>query len=127
MTLEMNKRFIERYFEAIKKDKSLATLNQFIAEQPLKDHVAGYDAVLPGYWLKSDDMVAEGDKVAVRFTLHGTHKGEFMGVPPTGKRVSFQGLIIYQIKEGRIVDHWMQVDMVSFMQQIGALPAPVVA
>ena len=127
MTLEMNKRFIERYFEAIKKDKSLATLNQFIAEQPLKDHVAGYDAVLPGYWLESDDMVAVGDKVAVRFTLHGTHKGEFMGVPPTGKRVSFQGLIIYQIKEGRIVDHWMQVDMVSFMQQIGALPAPVVA
>lgn len=125
MKPEENKRFIERYFAALKKDKSAATLNQFIAEQPLKDHVVGYEAVLPGYWLESQDMVAEGDKVVVRFTLYGTHKGQFMGVPPTGKSVTFPGLIVYQIKDERIVDHWMQVDMVSFMQQIGALPAPV--
>ncbi len=125
MTQAENKRVIERYLEALKKDKSPATLNKFIAEQPLKDHIVGYETVLPGYWLESEDMIAEGDKVVVRFTLHGTHKGDFMGVPPTGKVVNFAGLIIYQMKDGRIVDHWMQVDMVAFMQQIGAMPAPV--
>ena len=125
MAVEDNKAFVERYFAAIRKDKSRATLDQFIAEQPLLEHIAGFEAVLPGYWMELLDAVSEGDKVACRFIAHGAHNGAgFMGVPPSGKEVAIDGLIIYQLKDGKIVNHWMQTDMVSFLQQLGALPVP---
>jgi len=59
--------------------------------------------------------------------VRGVHTGPFMDTPPTGKRVAFPLMIVYRLAGGKIVQHWMLVDMVSFMQQIGAMPAPAEA
>ncbi len=69
------------------------------------------------------DMVAEGkDKVAVRFNVTGTHRGEFQGIPPTGKKVSFSGMDFLTIIDGKVEEEWESVDMMELMQQIGAIP-----
>jgi steroid delta-isomerase-like uncharacterized protein len=68
------------------------------------------------------DMVAEGSRVVVRWTSHGTHRGMFAGTAPTGRQVSNEGIGIYRIEDGKIVESWSQVDRLGVLQQIGALP-----
>jgi len=70
------------------------------------------------------DMIAEGDKVVVRMTWTGTQKGEFMGIPPTGKSVSIEVLDIVRAAGGKLVEHWGQMDNMGMMQQLGVIPAP---
>jgi steroid delta-isomerase-like uncharacterized protein len=70
-----------------------------------------------------EDVVAEGDKVAVRWIWRGTHKGEFMGVPPTGKQVTITGISILRIAGGKIVEEWGEMDNLGMMQQLGVIPA----
>ena len=79
----------------------------------------------PDYKAQIDDILAEGDKVVIRMTWSGTQKGEFMGVPATGKRVSFGVIDIIRITNGKVAEHWGQMDSMSLMQQLGAIPAPV--
>jgi len=69
-------------------------------------------------------LIAEGDKVAVLWTTRGTHVGEFMGLPPTGKSYTIQGVDIHQLRDGRMTEHWDVVDVYSMLIQLGALPAP---
>jgi predicted ester cyclase len=69
-------------------------------------------------------MIAEGDKVVVRMTHSATHKGEFMGIPPTGKSASFGEINIMRFTDGKIVEYWGQTDMMGMMQQLGIIPAP---
>jgi len=71
-----------------------------------------------------EDMIAEGDKVVDRLTWQATHKGPFMGIPPTGNRLTVTEIHINRIAEGRIVERWSQPDMLGLMQQLGAVPAP---
>ncbi len=127
MSAERNKAIIRQYLEDFRKDRSRPALERYIAEEELIAHIAMYESVLPGYYLEPLDMVAEGDRVAVRATIHGVHRGPFMGTPPTGRTVAFPLFIIYRLADGKIVEHWMLPDMLSFMEQIGATPAPVVA
>jgi predicted ester cyclase len=70
------------------------------------------------------DQIAEGDKVANRFVFLGTHLGEFMGVAPTGKRVEFVGNSIDRVVDGKIVESWVEVDLLGVMQQLGAFTEP---
>ena len=72
----------------------------------------------------AEDVVAEGDKVAGRWTWRGTHKGEFMGVAPTGKQVTLTGICINRVVDGKIVEEWGEMDMLGLMQQLGAVPSP---
>jgi predicted ester cyclase len=69
-------------------------------------------------------MIGEGDKVTTRKTFHGTHEGEFMGIPPTGRRVSMSLIDIVRISEGRVVEHWSVGDNLGMMQQLGVIPQP---
>ena len=71
-----------------------------------------------------DDILAEGDKVAARMTWRGTHKGEFMGIPPSGKNVSVEVIDFVRFAGGKFVEHWGLMDNASMMQQLGAVPAP---
>ena len=125
MSTEANKAFILRYFEAMGKDKSPASVDQWVAnsDQELKAHIAEMEAAFPGYQLEAEDLVAEGDKVAVRVTVTGTHQGEMAGIPPTGKAVSASGMLIYRIAGDKIVEHWMVFDNLAVMQQLGVIPA----
>ncbi len=71
-----------------------------------------------------EDMVAEDDRVAARFTAHGIHKGDFMGLPATGKQITMTGIEIFRIKEGKIVELWGEANLFGLMQQLGIFPVP---
>ena len=77
----------------------------------------------PDIHMTAEDFVAEGDKVASRFEAQGTHNVEFSGVPATGKAVTVSGINIMRIADGKIVEHWVQYDVMGMMQQIGAIPS----
>lgn len=71
-----------------------------------------------------DELIAEGDKIAARFTMRGTHQGAFFGVPPSGKKIEVRAMNFYRFSEGQIVEEWGQPDLLSLLQQIGAVPVP---
>src|SRR5262245_41252789 len=71
-----------------------------------------------------DDVFAEGDKAVARWTSSGTHLGDYMGAPPTGKRLTTSGITIFRFEDGKVVEEWIQSDMLGLLQQVGALPAP---
>jgi steroid delta-isomerase-like uncharacterized protein len=77
----------------------------------------------PDFKATINDILADGDKVVIRMTWSGTQKGEFMGVPASGKHVSFGVIDIIRIANGKFVEHWGQMDSMSLMQQLGAIPA----
>jgi len=85
---------------------------------------AGYIAGIDGS-ICTEDLVAEGDRVAARWTVEGTHRGELLGIPATGRRFRFNGVSIYRLAEGKIAEQWEQLDRLGLLQQLGALPAPV--
>lgn len=124
MSAQDNKNLIDRYLTAMNgTNKAPAVVDEFVsdADQELKEHIAAFEAAFPRYHLVADDMVAEGDKVAVRTTFKGTHMGELMGIPPTGKEVIMPVFLFYRIAGGKIVEHWINVDQLSLMQQLGAM------
>ena len=69
-----------------------------------------------------DDIMADGDKVTARFTARGIHKGEFMGLPPTGKAIMMTGIEIFRVNDGKIAELWGEVNLMGLMQQLGILP-----
>lgn len=141
MTIEANKAIIRRFMEAVLNGRDLGVLDEIVAEDYL-DHVAfpGQEpgrrgvtrrisyllAALDPRWTPHD-FIAEGDRVVARWSLTGTHRGEFLGLQPTGKEFTFQVLEIYRITDGMMAEHWNVVDMFGFLQQIGAIPAPETA
>jgi steroid delta-isomerase-like uncharacterized protein len=135
MSLEENKKIVRRYQE-IYNSNNLDTLVEVVSEDILTPRImpgipSGIEgakaahrimlAGFPDYQTIIDDMLAEGDKVAARITMTGTHKGEFMGIPPTGKHVSFTGIYIARIANGKIVEHWGEEDGVGLLQQLGVM------
>jgi predicted ester cyclase len=122
MTTAQSRKFIEEYIQAISRDKSEATIDKYVNDPALKGHIIIFEAGLPNYQLIPKDLIAEGNKVTIRFVVEGEHKGELFGVPATGRRVSIDGIIIYELADNKIVNHWMQADSVALMQQIGAMP-----
>ena len=85
----------------------------------IKIVTAMFRAAFPDSYFTVEDMLAEGDKVATRKTFHGIHEGEFMGIPPTGQRVSMGLIDIVRIVDGRVVEHWSMGDNLGMMQQLG--------
>lgn len=77
----------------------------------------------PDIHLTVEDLIAEGDKVVGRTTVTGTHRGEFMGVPPTGKPVTYNEIFIFRFADGRVVETWGVVDVYAQMKQIGVIEA----
>ncbi len=71
-----------------------------------------------------EDIIAEGDRVVARVTAAGTHQGEFLGVSPTGKQVTFTWIDILRFADRKVVEHWGEFDGLGLMQQLGAIPAP---
>ena len=78
----------------------------------------------PDAQITVDDSVEAGNLVASRWTIIGTHRGAFQGVPETGRAVTLPGVDFSRVVDGRIAEHWAQFDLLLVLQQIGALPAP---
>ena len=89
-----------------------------------KQQWATYLAGIPDLRVTIQELVAEADKVAVRRSYAGTHQGELLGVPPTGKQVRIGGISIFRLAEGKIAEQWEQLDRLALLQQLGALPTP---
>ena len=71
-----------------------------------------------------EDLIAEGDKVVVRWTNSGTNVGEFLGMPPTGKSFTIAGIDIHRLQDGKMAEHWHVVDNFSMLLQLGLIPPP---
>ena len=84
--------------------------------------VAANSQAFPDLKWTVEDMIADGDTVAVRYTMTGTHRGTFAGVAPTGKAVTAQSMAFYRLADGKIVEERAQLDMLSLLQQMGAVP-----
>ncbi len=86
--------------------------------------LAAFRSAFPDLNVTTEDIVAEGEKVVSRWSARGTHQGELMGVPPSGNEVTFTGIDVLRIAEGKVVERWAEGNDLEVMQQIGAIPAP---
>jgi len=141
MSTEQNKALIGRFIEELFNRGNMSLADEMLApdfvdreqlppgipndREGVKVLTTMLRGAFPDFKATIDDILAEGDKVVVRMTWSGTHKGEFMGIPATGKRVSFGVIDIIRIAGGKLVEHWGQMDSMGMMQQLGAIPAPV--
>jgi len=91
----------------------------------LQEMVQGYRDALSGLKVAIDQQFVDGDYVATRYTITGTHDGELMGTPPSGKDVAFTGITISRCEDGRIAEEWEITDTIALLSQVGALPAVV--
>ena len=89
-----------------------------------KQLLAMFRAGFPDIHFDIEHLIAEGDLAMVRFTGHGTHQGEIMGIPATGREVAFSGVVILRFANGKMVERWEEFDMMGMMMQLGAIPAP---
>jgi steroid delta-isomerase-like uncharacterized protein len=135
MSAEENKALVERFVEAFWNEGDLRVADELM-EPDAKILLPTGDVVNPeeakgfaAMWRESfpdwnstfEELVAEGDRVAEQWTGRGTHRGELQGIPPIGKRVEAPGSVFYRIVDGKIVELWGQLDMMSLMQQLGAI------
>jgi deazaflavin-dependent oxidoreductase (nitroreductase family) len=88
-----------------------------------KQLMAAYTSAFPDLQLTTEDVVAEGDKVAIRNTWRGTHQGAFQGLLPTGKHVMFTGSDFFRFRGGKIAEQWADLDALGLLQQLGDIPA----
>ncbi len=83
-----------------------------------------FRSAFPDLHFTVEDMIAEGDKVASRYTARGTHRGELMGLPPTGRGVTEVGIMISRLAEGKLVEDWHSPDNLGLIQQLGVVTFP---
>lgn len=138
MSIETNKRIMNRFVEFIN-TASETLAHELISPnavfyvpgrpEPLRGP-AGYLSLVgmmrsgfPDIQWSLEDMVTEGDTIAARFIMRGTHQGTFMGIPPTGKPIQVQAMNFYRLTDGQFIEEHGQPDMLGLLQQIGAAPA----
>lgn len=137
-----NAALYRRWFDEIVNGGDLARADELLADDYVlhfpgmpgpvnreghKGLVAMFRTAFPDWIEDVDDMIADGDKVVARLTGHGTHLGDFQGIPPTGREVSATGIGIARIAGGRIAEAWAAYDALGLLQQLGAVPAPSTA
>ncbi len=139
---EQNKRIYQRLADEVLNRKNLAVVDELLAAD-FAEHAGGQrrqvgtegfkaarrrrNAAFPDWSVSIEDLIAEGDKVVVRATGRGTHTGEFMGIAPTGKHISVTWIAIYRVANGKLAEHWQNIDDLGLMKQLGAelsLPQP---
>jgi steroid delta-isomerase-like uncharacterized protein len=134
-----NKAVIRRFVEEVQNNKNEAAYDELndpefvnLSSPPGvpsdreggKMFLWGFFDAFPDSRFTIDDMIAEGDRVVTKKTFTGTHTGDFAGIPATGRTVTLQYVDIMRVRDGRIVEHWLSMDQLSFMQQLGVVPMP---
>ena len=138
MSTEENKALVHRFYEEVFNKKNLAGIDAFVdphiiehalppglpaGSEGTRQFIGMYLAAFPDLHLTVEDIIADGDEVTARFTIHGTHRGELMGIPPTGQQATVTGIQIVRIVGGRITENWVNFDALGMMQQLGVIPA----
>ena len=138
MSAEENKELVRRFVEEFWNEGNAAAADELMAVDAeihmptgelvdldgLKGFVGAFRGSFPDWYSTFEELIAEGDRVAERWTGRGTHRGELQGIAPTGRRVEVPGSVFYRIVDGKIVEFRGQLDMMSLMQQLGAIPSP---
>lgn len=138
MSVERNKETARRYYEEVLNKGDLELLDElavpnYETHDPLPGQRTGLvglkdrvnmlrEGLAPTFTI--EDTIAEGDKVAVRWTNSGSMVGEFLGMPANGKSFTIPGVDIYRLENGKLAEHWHVVDVLSQLQQVGLFPAP---
>lgn len=138
MSSEDNKAAVRRFYEEVFHQKNLAGVDAFVSPNAIdhglppglsglegtKHFIGMYLAAFPDLHVTVEDLIAEADKVVSRCTYRGTHRGELLGIPPTGKQVTVTGIEINRFEGGKSVEHWLEADNLGMLQQLGVVPAP---
>ena len=139
MSTEDNKALMRRFYEEVFNKGNLDAIDELgspdmVDHNPspgtepgpegVKKEFAMMRSAFPDLNVNVEDMVAEGDKVVSRVTMRGTHKGDFMGIPASGKQITVTGMDIVRFSGGKAVERWGQFDDLGMMQQLGVVPPP---
>jgi len=128
MSAEKNKALVRREQEELwNHTGNLDTAEELFAPEQAeaaKQEAADFRRGFPDVVSTIEDLIAEGDKVVARWTSHATHRGEYMGIPPTGREVEFAGISLYRIERNRITESWTVEDELGLMRQIGTVHEP---
>jgi steroid delta-isomerase-like uncharacterized protein len=130
-TVESNKEVVRRHIEEAingRRPELWAELmdDEFLLHHPLvKPGRAAYEAAIQLLWgafpdlqVELLDLIGEGDRVAIRYIERGTHQGDLMGMPPTGRTYSKHGMTVYRLADGRLAEAWLQEDDAGYQQQL---------
>jgi predicted ester cyclase len=139
ISTEVNKASMRRFYDEVFNKKNTAAIDEFIDPNQV-DHAAPpgtpgglegarqtvtmYLTAFPDLYFTVEDHIAEGDKVVARLTVRGTQQGVFMGIPPTGKHVTVTAIDINRFAGGKSVEHWLNMDTLGLLQQLGVVPMP---
>ena len=136
MSIEENKAIVRRFFEELLSTDNFAVADDllspdfhfYFAGGPVATDLESYReflvarrAAFPDRRFVVEDMIAEGDKVSARFTMHGTHKGELRGIAPSGTELTMTGIDMIRLSEGKMVEDRVEVDQLGMMQQLGVI------
>lgn len=136
MSTEANKNIIRRYMAEGVNQGKVSIADQLFTSN-FVFHFAGSPALDRAGWAQTtsvfhtgfpdqhtmtEELIAEGEQVAARFTFSGTHRGEFQGIAPTGKSVTMSGMAFWRMMDGKIAEHWVETDSVGLLQQLGVIP-----
>ena len=138
MSLQENKAVVRRFVDEMQNQHNLDLIDEMFSpdfvdysgrakppsREGLKPFFAFMFAAFPDMHFVIHQQLAEGDQVMTYKTFYGTHLGDFMGIPPTGKQVVFDNIDIFTVKDGKLAAHWTVGDHLSLMQQLGVIPAP---
>jgi predicted ester cyclase len=114
-----SKELMTQYFRDLSgKPKTEELLDRYISDPALKEHIREVEAAFPTYTLEVQEMIVEGDLVAIRGTVRGTHKGVYAGIPPTGRQLNLEVMVFYRISDGRISKYWLQTDSKALVEQL---------
>ena len=138
MSVEDNKALVSRFYDEAINVGNLDLIDEFVSEDFVEHEVfpglpttgpeapkaalGMFLAAFPDLRITASEMIAEGDKVTVRGTMSGTHKGEFMGIPATNQGFNIQVIDILEIHEGKATAHWGLTDQAAMMEQLGIAP-----
>lgn len=89
--------------------------------EAVKSLFAAYRSGFPDFHVRVDERVADDDRIAQAFTITGTHRGEFMGIPATGKAIEVHGVVISRFADGKIIEEWEVIDQLTLLQQLGVI------
>ena len=133
-----NKKIIQRLYKEILEDWNMPLADDLVADQFTshdwpKGSPSGPEAfrnyysnvirsVVPDARYEVDDMIAEGDKVVVRWRLLGTHKGNFLDISPTGRWVTLKGIAIYRLEDSKVTERWVVTDLHGLLQELKESP-----
>jgi steroid delta-isomerase-like uncharacterized protein len=139
MGTEENKAIVRRFIDEVWNDGNVDVIDEIITADAI-DHnpnpgqppgsegvkwvVRTFRAAMPDLHMELHDQIAEGSTVVSRWTFSGTQQGELFGIPSTGKRVSVSGIDVIRVADGKMNEHWLCLDQLGMLQQLGIVPTP---